>query len=549
MRELPGRAACRFAGQMASRTAYDEVRYSNYPYAQTHPDRLATRRGAARAAGAGPARRARVLELGCGAGGNLLAMAAATPGICAGSGSTSPHEPIAEGRARDRGGRGRQRRVPPGRRRRPARRRARRVRLRDRPRRLRLGPRAGARRAAGRDPRAPRGRTGSRTSPTTPTPAATCAGRCARPGCGSRRGEPGPTERAERAQELYRFLMEQRAGTGDWWGALLREPAAAARSKGPVYRLVHDDLERVLGARVVRRLRRARGAATGSATSATRTSRNLLPDRAAGRRRAEPARARRRATGSRASRSPTCCAATSSASPCCAGTAGRRADDPTPDAMYGAALRRRGRASRRGAERACSASALELLRSRAPGDDRVRRAAARRSAPTPTRWPRRCSRASGPSCVMPHVAPLRIASGRGRVDRPVASRLARWQARTGADVTSLAYTTVHMEEPAARLLIDAARRHARPGGDPGRVHRAHRRAAERRGPRRQPRGARAPVPAHRRAVRGLTLRRCRARARAGAARCRTAARAGRARARRRGGGRRGRRATRARSPS
>ena len=27
---------------MSSRTAYDEVRYSNYPYAQTHPDRLAT---------------------------------------------------------------------------------------------------------------------------------------------------------------------------------------------------------------------------------------------------------------------------------------------------------------------------------------------------------------------------------------------------------------------------------------------------------------------------------------------------------------------------
>jgi hypothetical protein len=41
----------------------------------------------------------------------------------------------------------------------------------------------------------------------------------------------------------------------------------------------------------------------------------------------------------------------------------------------------------------------------------------------------------------------------GEVERPVASRLARWQAQRGAEITSLAYTTVMMEEPAARLLI------------------------------------------------------------------------------------------------
>ena len=34
-----------------------------------------------------------------------------------------------------------------------------------------------------------------------------------------------------------------------------------------------------------------------------------------------------------------------------------------------------------------------------------------------------------------------------------ASRLARWQAAHGPDLTSLAYTTVRMDEPAARLLI------------------------------------------------------------------------------------------------
>src|SRR3954451_1205540 len=59
---------------------YDEVRYSNFPYAQTHPDRLAT---VAILHGLHPPDpfTARVLEIGCGAGGNLMAMAAATPGI------------------------------------------------------------------------------------------------------------------------------------------------------------------------------------------------------------------------------------------------------------------------------------------------------------------------------------------------------------------------------------------------------------------------------------------------------------------------------------
>src|SRR3954453_7213694 len=59
---------------------YDQVRYSNYPYAQTHPDRLAT---VAILYGLRPPDpfNARVLEVGCGAGGNLMAMAAATPGI------------------------------------------------------------------------------------------------------------------------------------------------------------------------------------------------------------------------------------------------------------------------------------------------------------------------------------------------------------------------------------------------------------------------------------------------------------------------------------
>src|SRR4051794_31518264 len=76
---------------------YDDVPYSNYPYAQTHPDRLST---VAILHGLEPPDpfHARVLEIGCGAGGNLMAMAAATPGIQA-VGVDLAAGPIAEGNA------------------------------------------------------------------------------------------------------------------------------------------------------------------------------------------------------------------------------------------------------------------------------------------------------------------------------------------------------------------------------------------------------------------------------------------------------------------
>src|SRR5918997_3320502 len=77
--------------------AYDAVRYSNNPYAQTHPERLAT---VAILHGLTPPDpfTARVLEIGCGAGGNLMAMAAATPGIRA-TGVDLATGPIADGQA------------------------------------------------------------------------------------------------------------------------------------------------------------------------------------------------------------------------------------------------------------------------------------------------------------------------------------------------------------------------------------------------------------------------------------------------------------------
>lgn len=60
-------------------TAYDDVRYSGWSYRQAQPDRLAT---LGRLFGMDPAdpARARVLELGCGEGANLLPVASAWPG-------------------------------------------------------------------------------------------------------------------------------------------------------------------------------------------------------------------------------------------------------------------------------------------------------------------------------------------------------------------------------------------------------------------------------------------------------------------------------------
>src|SRR3954452_6960255 len=58
--------------------AYDEVPYRSYPYAQSHPARLAT---VATLLGMRPAAvaKCRVLELGCCTGGNIIPMAEQLP--------------------------------------------------------------------------------------------------------------------------------------------------------------------------------------------------------------------------------------------------------------------------------------------------------------------------------------------------------------------------------------------------------------------------------------------------------------------------------------
>src|SRR5262245_21611853 len=63
---------------MAERTAYDEFAYPSQVFPQTHPNRLAV---IARLLGMAPAApaRCRVLEVGCGDAGNLIALALGSP--------------------------------------------------------------------------------------------------------------------------------------------------------------------------------------------------------------------------------------------------------------------------------------------------------------------------------------------------------------------------------------------------------------------------------------------------------------------------------------
>ena len=58
----------------AGATPYDDISYPGHPYETTHPDRLATI-GMLFGMNPVPASRCRVLELGCGIGGNLIPMA------------------------------------------------------------------------------------------------------------------------------------------------------------------------------------------------------------------------------------------------------------------------------------------------------------------------------------------------------------------------------------------------------------------------------------------------------------------------------------------
>src|SRR5262249_47365446 len=68
----------RFSMTEGAGTSYDEVTYSNTPFYHTHPDCLATL-GTLFGMSPAPPDRCRVLELGCGRGGNLIPMALSLP--------------------------------------------------------------------------------------------------------------------------------------------------------------------------------------------------------------------------------------------------------------------------------------------------------------------------------------------------------------------------------------------------------------------------------------------------------------------------------------
>jgi hypothetical protein len=121
-----------------------------------------------------------------------------------------------------------------------------------------------------------------------------------------------------------------------------------------------------------------------------------------------------------------------------------------PDASAIRALYFAAREGVEGEEQGLLASAMALLRTRLPDAlsfDELRAAL----GAEPDALAEAMLAGFRAELVMPHAAPLRAASAAS--EKPKASPLARFQAERGTEVTSLAYTTVHMEEPAARLLL------------------------------------------------------------------------------------------------
>jgi SAM-dependent methyltransferase len=430
---------------MAERTAYDEVRYSNYPYAQTHPDRLATV-AALHGLPVPDPRDCRVLELGCGAGGNLLAMAVATPGIRA-VGVDLASAPIEEARrAIAEIGLGnvevRQGDV---------------VDLTD----GQLGE---------FDYVIAHGLYAWVPEPVRDAVLAACQSHLAadglayisynaHPGGHLRRllreaglwfgrGERDPIARAERAQALYRFLGATRATGDDWWGEML-ESTVEPFAYGPTYRLVHDDLadhwDPVWFAAFAERAARHRLAYVGDGDLS-----NLLRERV-------PAlvdeAARELTGGDRIAHEQLVdllrCIFFRQSILC--------RDSRTPaDGPDAAAVRRLYFAARADAAEGAGAgeplrSAIALLRSRLPETLSFTELRTALDA-DPDALAEAMLESFRAELVMPHAAPLRAVSA-AKVDRPLASPLARWQAERQPEVTSLAYTSVRMEEPAARLLL------------------------------------------------------------------------------------------------
>src|SRR5215210_5538559 len=430
---------------MTARTTYDEVPYSNYPYAQTHPDRLATVAALHGLPSPDP-ETARVLEIGCGAGGNLIAMGVATPGVSA-LGIDLAAAPIAEGRAaieavgignvelrqgdvsalRDGGlgefdfviAHGMYAWVP--------------ERVRD----DLLGAIHSHLAADG----------------------LAYVSYNANPGGHLRRamreaglwfsaGAAPGVPRAERARELYAFLFEHRAGTKDWWGGLL-ESQLEPLARGPTYRLVHDDLgdhwSPVWFADFAER-----AAANGLAYVGESDLTTLLPERV-------PPDVERAldelSEGDRIRREQLIdvlrCVFFRQSVLC--RDSRRPVDAPDPSVLRDLHFAVRAGAPGDAQPEGLLGSALALLRSRAPDTLPFAELRAATGA-DPDELSEALRDGFLGELVMPHRTPLRAVAVAG-VEKPFASPLARWQAREHDEVTTMAYTTVVMEQPAARVLL------------------------------------------------------------------------------------------------
>jgi SAM-dependent methyltransferase len=420
---------------------YDQVPYSNHPYAQTHPDRLAT---VAILHGLDPPdlAHARVLELGCGAGGNLMAMVATAPGLRA-VGVDLAHEPVQAGRAA-----------------------AEAVGLP-----LELHEADVRSLTDGRlgefDYVVAHGLYAWVPPDARDAILATIAASLAPNGIAyvSYNAHPGgyfrrmlrdaglwfardvtadPLARATRAQELYKFLQAQRAGT-DTYGALLAR-LLPPLAEGPIYRLVHDDLgdnwEPVWFHEFAEHAGRHGLAFVGEADLSGLRSESL-PDGvdvevwalAGGDRVAFETLSD--LLTARPFRQSVLCRA---GAPVMLEPSLERAER-----LYWAA-----RPSAEPLEVGLVAEAFAALDAQRPyavsfaglreelGADPAELAAALLDGFRRER-------------LLPHAAPLRVAREPG--ERPVVSALARWQAAQGLELTTLGYTTVRMDEPAARALV------------------------------------------------------------------------------------------------
>ncbi|MDA0142195.1 class I SAM-dependent methyltransferase [Solirubrobacter deserti] len=423
-------------------TIYDEVRYSNFPYAQTHPDRLAT---VAVLHGIQPPDpfTARVLEIGCGAGGNLLAMAAASPNLRA-VGVDLAAKPIAEAQQavseigltnlefRQEDVRG-----------------------------LTNGALGqfdyvvahgvygwmpedadDALLAAIKASLAP---AGIAYVSFNAQPGGYFRRMLRDVGLWHARHESSVTDKAEKAQELFKFLQEYRVSDADTYGQLLgREVGVLADA--PSYKLVHDDLGESWTPRWFAEFAEHAGrhglGYVGEADLFSLRS-EMLPE-------GVEALVWELADGDRIAFENISDALTARhfRQSVVAHAGNHATAEAAPERTMG--LHWAVRPNAEPLEIGLTADAFAVLDRERPRALPFEALRAELDA-EPEALAEALLDGFRRERLMPHAGPLRAAIEPG--ERPSASRLARWQASRGADMVSLAYMRVRMEEPAARVLI------------------------------------------------------------------------------------------------